>query len=435
MKIVPRACAFILIAAAVVAGDAPPSARAAVANVTKGCVQTVDATADYFPDKVHIEDAANFSVEYHASYKVVTVREANPARSPERYVLVQCGTPPPRIDGALAGAQVVTVPVTSLFASSTTHLSLLVDLGRLDALTGVSRLRDLIGDDLEARVATGHVREFAPASVIDAELVVSNRPSLFMSGGGASPALPVIRAAGIPVVANTEWLEPTALARAEWLKYLALFFNEEQHAETIYRGIKARYEALRARASAQPESTRPLVMTGRSTRGTFTIAGGRSYVAALIKDAGGRYAWADNSSVGAPSVDLEAQIVRAANADIWINGGGWSSLAAMLDDEPRYGVQSLPPKTGGMNAASHNGRQRLLVSSVSHLTWSSLISSRSSIPRSCRITRSSGICALPSDSDDHTRVGAIGSRICCVKACWPARAVTPDGCPSGPRAH
>jgi iron complex transport system substrate-binding protein len=336
MRIVSRAFALILIAAAVVAGEVTRSARAAAANVTKGCVQTVDATADYFPDKVHIEDAVNFSVEYHASYKVVTVREANPGRLPERYVLVQCGTPAPRIEGGLAGAQVVTVPVTSVFASSTTHLSLLVDLGRLDVLTGVSRLRDLTGGDLEARAATGHVREFAPTSVIDAELVVSSRPSLLLSGGGSSPALPVIRAAGIPVVSNTEWLEPTALARAEWLKYLALFLNEEQRAQMVYGTIKTRYRALSARASAQPESTRPLVMTGRSTRGLFTIAGGRSYVAALIKDAGGRYVWADDSSVGAPGVDLEAQIVRAANADVWINGGGWSSLAAMIDDEPRY---------------------------------------------------------------------------------------------------
>ena len=39
---------------------------------------------------------------------------------------------------------------------------------------------------------------------------------------------------------------------------------------------------------------------------------------------------------GTATVDLEAQIRRAANADIWINGGGWPSLAAMLEDEPRY---------------------------------------------------------------------------------------------------
>jgi cobalamin transport system substrate-binding protein len=77
-------------------------------------------------------------------------------------------------------------------------------------------------------------------------------------------------------------------------------------------------------------------MTGRSTRGMFVIAGGRSYVAALIQDAGGCYAWADNTSVGSATVDLEAQIQRAGDADVWINGGGWKNMAAMLEDEPRY---------------------------------------------------------------------------------------------------
>ena len=66
------------------------------------------------------------------------------------------------------------------------------------------------------------------------------------------------------------------------------------------------------------------------------ITGGRSYVAALIHDAGGRYVWADNTAVGAPNIDLEAMIRRASQADIWINGGGWPTMAAMLDDEPRY---------------------------------------------------------------------------------------------------
>ena len=88
------------------------------------------------------------------------------------------------------------------------------------------------------------------------------------------------------------------------------------------------------RAAASPE--RPLVMTGRSTRGLFTIAGGRSSFAALIRDAAGRYAWADNKSAGIASVDLEAQIQQAANADVWINGSGWENLAEMLEDEPRY---------------------------------------------------------------------------------------------------
>ena len=227
------------------------SAQAPTSNVREGCARTFDATADYFPDKVHLEDAANFSVEYRRSFKVVTVRDANPGGVPARYVLVQCGTPAPPLQGELTGAQIINVPVTSIFAASTTHVSLLVDLGRLDVLTGVSRLRELSGPALVARVASGRVHEFAPVSVVDPELVVTHRPSLLMAGSASSPALPVIRAAGIPVVSNTEWLEPTALARAEWVKYMAVFLNEERKATELFGSMKARYRSGRRHCLAR----------------------------------------------------------------------------------------------------------------------------------------------------------------------------------------
>lgn len=317
-------------------GAATP-ARAAASNVIHGCVDRFEPAADYFPDKVTVEDAVNFTVTYHRSYKVVQVRSG--ASGPvERYVLVQCGAPAPALRGDLAGAQVATVPIASFYSASTTHLSSLVDLQRLDVLTGVSTKTFLYGDDLLRHANDQQVKEFAPSSVINTELVVSERPALFMTGGSLSSELSVIRQAGIPVVANNEWLEPTALARAEWLKYIALFLNEERAGQRLYSEVKARYGELRTRADAVPDSKKPTVMTGRGTRGDFVIAGGRSYAAALIADAGGRYVWADNTATGSVTVDLEAQLARAGNADIWINGGGWPSLAAMVKDEPRYGL-------------------------------------------------------------------------------------------------
>ena len=314
------------------AGGAPR-----LANITRGCIDQFDASADYFPDKVAIEDATNFTVEYRGSYKVVTLDEAYAGGPPERYVLVQCGAPAPPLTGPLAGAQVVSVPIRTLFAFSTTHFPLLVDLGRVDVLTGVAEL-DVVDDpEVRARIRSGQVVEFAKVDlVIDVERVVTSKPGLFMAGGASNPSLAVIRSAGVPVVANTEWLERTALGRAEWLKYMALFLNEESRAQSTYAAMKARYRALRARAVAVPEPQRPRVLTGRSARGTFVIAGGQSYVAALIQDAGGRYVWADNTASGSASIDFEAQLRRAADADIWINGGGWSTLATMLEDEPRY---------------------------------------------------------------------------------------------------
>ncbi|MPY87434.1 MAG: ABC transporter substrate-binding protein [Luteitalea sp.] len=314
----------------------PAAERVPDGNMIRGCVDRYDAATDYFPDKVTVEDAVKFSVTYHRSYKVISVRETVTGKPSEKYVLVQCGASVPKLERELAGAQVVTVPISSLYSASTTHLQLLVDLQRLDVLTGVSTMKQLIGDEILKRANSGRVREFAPISVVDAELVVSQRPGLFMTGGTTSAPLAVVRSAGIPVVTNNEWLEPTGLARAEWLKYMALFLNEERAAQGIYNAMKARYKVLSATAMSVPDDKKPIVMTGRGTRGDFVIAGGRSYVAALIKDAGGRYAWADNLVTGSETIDLEAQIRRAGNADIWINGGGWQSLASMVKDEPRY---------------------------------------------------------------------------------------------------
>jgi len=232
---------------------------------------------------------------------------------------------------------VVTVPITSVFAFSTTNLPLLVDLDRVDVLTGVAQFDAVASREVRARIQNGTIVEFARVGlVIDVERVVSVKPSLLLAGSTSGSTLAVIRSAGVPVAANAEWLESTALGRAEWLKYLAVFLNEEHKAQSVYSAMKSRYRSMSLRAAAGPESERPLVMTGRSTRGLFTIAGGRSYVAALIRDAGGRYAWADDASAGIASVDLEAQIQRAADADVWINGGGWNNLTGMLEDEPRY---------------------------------------------------------------------------------------------------
>ena len=121
-----------------ISGVAHCANRGLAANVTKGCVETFDAAADYFPDKVNGRGRGNFSVEYHALLQGRD-GQSDARRAVRRNATSSCSAArrAPRLTGALAGAQVVTVPITSLYSSSTTHLPLLVDLGRLDVLTGV----------------------------------------------------------------------------------------------------------------------------------------------------------------------------------------------------------------------------------------------------------------------------------------------------------
>ena len=165
-------------------------------NITTGCLERFDDATDYFPDKATVEEAVNFSVEYHRSYKVVTVKQTYLGGPAERYVLLQCGAPPPQSSAPLSRVSIVTVPVKTMFSASTTHVPLLVDLDRLDTLTGVSRFDSIVSPPVVDRIKAGSLVEFAPKGVIDAERVVAQHPSVLMTGGSDSSTFLAIRAAG-----------------------------------------------------------------------------------------------------------------------------------------------------------------------------------------------------------------------------------------------
>src|SRR5262245_45287245 len=215
----------------------PTEPSAAAANVDHGCIQSFDPARDYFPEKAHLEFAKNFSVEYHPSYKVVTIYEASQGGGRESYVLLQCGAPKPQLDEKLRSAMIVPVPIESLFSESSTHHQALIDVGRVDVITGVAGAKYVIHKEVVARIRAGKVVVFGPNGSIDAQRVISSAPAILMSSRNDDPAFPAIRNGGVPVIANTEWLDHSALGRAEWIKFIALFLNEEERAEAEFARI------------------------------------------------------------------------------------------------------------------------------------------------------------------------------------------------------
>lgn len=320
------------------AGADDPAAVAPAApatNLLDGAVTDFDAAIDYFPEKATITHAANFTVAYHGNYKVLTALHPSPGAGPETYVLVQRGTPSPELQGDLANATVVEVPIASIFSESTTHLPFLEELGVLDTLTGVANAGFISSEAVLARIAAGQVTEYAPTFELNSELVIERDPDVLMTGGSEDPLYEGLRNAGIAVVANAEWLEPTPLGRAEWLKYMAVFYNREAMAESAFDAIVRGYEELRALTGDLAD--RPTVMTGFVFGGTWFATGGAGFMAQLIRDAGGDYIWSDDTGTEAIELDLEAQLDRGRDADLWLNVSAfWATLDDALAEDPRY---------------------------------------------------------------------------------------------------
>lgn len=311
------------------------SAQGPATNLTAGCVDTFDPSVDYFPQKVAIEYAENFAVEYANHYKIVTINQTWPGSDPARYVLVQCGTPAPEDVDADA---VIEVPAASLVTMATTYLPFLVDLGLLDHLIGHDEFDYVTSPEVRARIEAGQMTEVGEGAGVSVETMIDLEPSLILtSGSGLAEydAHPALIAAGLPVVLTGDWLETSPLGRAEWVKFVALFYNAEEKADEVFGAIVENYQALTTLAASAEE--RPTVFVDAPWQGTWYMAGGKSYTAHLLADAGAEYLWADDESTGSMALDFETVLERAANADFWVNAGGyWFTKDDMLATDERF---------------------------------------------------------------------------------------------------
>jgi iron complex transport system substrate-binding protein len=312
-------------------GAGSPSTPAPTAAA--GCITKFDPNTDYFPVKQQLKYAKNFTLSYHKSYQVITVKQPEVGGKPESYVLVRCGAPKPKLTGALAKAPQVTTPVQSLFSASTTHLPSLEALGKLNVLTGVASKGLISSKAARDRVQQSDVTEFAPAGTADAEKIVAAKPDVLITAGQEDPAYATVRRAGIPVLADAEYLEPTPLGEAEWIKYFAALTGTEQKAATVFDKIAGDYTAAVGKVSAADPTT---VLVNQPYQGVWTMPTGGTPMGRLITDAGGTWPWQSDKSTVSKNTDLETVFKKSGTAKIWITSTNWKTKKEALASEPRF---------------------------------------------------------------------------------------------------
>jgi iron complex transport system substrate-binding protein len=345
----------LLLAAWLAIGLPGVAAQTTAENLADGCVQTYDAKVDYFPEKVTVDAAEGFAVEYHNNYKVVTVKTPwQGAEKPLKYVLVQCGTPAP--EDVTDATATISVPVKSVVAMSTSFFPHLVTQGVADRLVAVDSILYTSTPEILQLFKDKKIVEIGGGSSgqeVNIEKLIDLKPDLVMTQrfDASDKSYPAIQEAGLPVVINADFLDTSPLGVAEWGKYISLYFNTEGKAEEAFNGVKTRYHDLAGKAAAAKD--KPTVFANVPYQGTWFMPGGKSYLATLIKDAGGAYLWADDPSAGSLSLSFEQAYDRAANADFWVNVVFWNTLDDAKAADERF-VDFAAYKNG--NIYSNNAR-------------------------------------------------------------------------------
>lgn len=255
----------------------------------------------------------------------------------------------------LSAATVLQVPLQKVVALSSAQVGYMVRLGVQDRIVAVGEGRYIVDSAVYAGVAAGTVAEVNNGNSLDLEKLIALQPDLTMTfaTGGAHDDYERINALGLPLALTSEWQEDSPLAKAEWIKLYGALFGMEALADSIFEQSKNAYmqsvdggvagvsparggsEQQRANeGDSSPTQPCPRVLVGMSYGGVWYAPGGNSFTARLIKDAGGCYLWAADTSREL-KFTLEEIMAIADSADVWVNPGMFSTPDEILAAEPR----------------------------------------------------------------------------------------------------
>ena len=323
-------------------------------------------TGNLTADSLTVKYAAGFDLGNNTEGRIITVKNPwqNASQVEFTYILSDSF---PASEMISDNSWRIKTPVNRAVCLSTTHIGFIDFLDELGSVTGISGKDYVVNEMLRFRVEKGLLPDVGYDENLNFELLISLKPDVVFAygvNGAVTNTIKKLGELGIPVIMVAEYLEEEPLAKMEWVKVFAAFYQKEEVATHRFDSIAEAYEQLRA--LARDKGDEPKVLLGLPWRGTWYISGSKSYIARLVSDAGGRYLWDHLDFKDSRPVELEKVYEYALAADFWINSGDARSkkeiglvdnrferLPAFMEDKV-YNNNNLMSPSGG-NAFFESG--------------------------------------------------------------------------------
>ena len=285
------------------------------------CSYRQQVPADNIGDTLKLKYAENITIVRNDSCTMVVLK--NPWKAGEvlhTYWLVQRGSSlPQQLEGT--GADVVSVPLQKAVVFNTAHAWLTITLGALTQVRGVADLRFMQLPAVRQRVQSGLTADCGDAMSPNIEQIIDiGADAILLSPFENSGGYGRLEKLGIPLIECADYMETSALGRAEWMKFYGILFGKEREADSLFHVVDSSYQVLKARAAqcGTEGAKAPRLITEKLTGSTWYVPGGRSSVGRLIADANGSYPWAEDKHSGSLALPFETVFDKAGDADVWL---------------------------------------------------------------------------------------------------------------------
>lgn len=251
-------------------------------------------------------------------------------------------------------------PVEKIVVTSTTHIPALELLKVEQSLVGFPGTDYVSSEKTRQRIDNGLVRELGKNEGINTEVLLELKPDVVIAFGvvGVNKTFEIIKKAGIPVIYNGDWVEASALAKAEWIKFFGALYNKEEEADSIFNTIEKNYNEAKKLASAA--ITKPTILCGAMHKDIWYLPNGTSAEAQFLKDANTNYLWSETTGKGSLALSFEAVFEKAKNAQLWLSPSYYPSMEAIekanqhyskfeaFQNKKVYSFSNTTGKTGGV---------------------------------------------------------------------------------------
>ncbi|KAJ2160275.1 hypothetical protein GGF46_002387 [Coemansia sp. RSA 552] len=260
-----------------------------------GCVTSFDKEKDYFPDKVKAEHNAGFDITYKGNAKYIRNNISG-----ENYVLYQCGTPAPAdanptpVSSSQVGnwTKVAAVPGAKVALDSAPASAIIELLGIQDAVSASYKFLEVTSPCMQKRL-DGLPRieqNFGTPSARKRDANLVRRVSYDLADSGLQWTFTTYGMSDPRSFAASPENASDMLGKAEWIKFIAAFFNKEAQANKIFSEIEARYnsarQGLQAKASKKTVGFARYNKVANGTVTSWAIDQPQSWLVQGLADAG-----------------------------------------------------------------------------------------------------------------------------------------------------
>ncbi len=236
-------------------------------------------------------------------------------------------------------AYYIQTPVSSVASLGSVFVGALNNLQCLNYITAVDNADYICNSVIKEKCANNSIQQLSKNGVLNIEQTLVSKPDIILTNPSGDPKKDFdarLLKAGITPILCADYYENYPLARAEWAKAFALFFNAEQKADSLFASIEKNYLELKNRADTC--TNRPTVFSEIKTGDVWFVPGAKSNMATLLKDAGATYIFTDNDKTGSLSLNLEQVIDKAINAEYWLNLHQCNNAEDLIKQDKRYEV-------------------------------------------------------------------------------------------------